>query len=267
MLTEQQIDQFQTFGFLIFRQVFTPQELAIIEGEYEKGLTSAYPDKPFDGSQRHWTCTMGPQTPLMTSLLEDARFHLPAQQLYGEDVLGVMADANRYVGHTGWHPDHNADPTKDCYGVKFAYYLDPVGAQSGALRVVPGSHKYPLHHEIRDTIKRCKLDILDVPSYVCDSQPGDVVAFDLRLWHASWGGSAGRRMCTFVYYNDPKDATEEAASRQRAAGFITMNAYFGRPHEPIYHPEWLANRSVSPLRQRWIERLGELGFLAMPEAA
>lgn len=267
MLTEQQIDQFNTFGFLIFRQVFSPTELATIEVEYERGLNAAYHDKPFDGTARYWTCTMGPATPLMTSLLEDERFHRPAQQLYGDDVIGMIADANRYVGHTNWHPDHNADPTQDCYGIKFAYYLDPVGAESGALRVVPGSHKLPFHQEVRATIKRCNLDILAVPSYVCESQPGDVVAFDLRLWHASWGGAAGRRMCTFVYYNNPADPVAEAASRKRAAGFVTMNAYFGRPDEPIYHPEWLENRPGSPLRQRWIHRLSELGFLGSPVTA
>lgn len=266
MLTDQQIDQFNTFGFLIFRQLFSPAELATLETEYEQGLTAAYAGKPFDGSKRYWTCTLGPETPLMTSLLEDERFHRPAQQLYGDDVLGMIADANRYVGHTNWHPDHNADPSEDCYGIKFAYYLDPVGIENGALRVVPGSHKLPFHQEVRATIKRANLDIRAVPSYVCDSQPGDVVAFDLRLWHASWGGAAGRRMCTFVYYNNPADPVAEAAARKRAASFVTTNAYFDRPGASIYPPAWLENRAGSPLRQRWLRRLGELGFLASPAA-
>ena len=188
MFTDQQLDQFNTFGFLVLRQVFSPEELATIEVEYENGLNAAYKDKPFDGSKRHWTKTLGPETPVMASLLEDSRFHVPAQQLYDEDVIGMCADANRYVGHTTWHPDHIADPNKDCYGIKYAYYLDPVGAQTGALRVVPGSHIYPLHQELEDMIKRCGLDVQDVPGYVCESEPGDMVAFDLRLWHASWGG-------------------------------------------------------------------------------
>lgn len=118
MLTEQQLDHFNTFGFLLFRQVFSLTELATIEVEYEQGLTAAYRDKPFDGTTRHCTCTMGPATPLLATLLEDERFHRPAQQLYDDDVIGMVADANRYVGHTNWHPDHNADPTEDCYGIK-----------------------------------------------------------------------------------------------------------------------------------------------------
>ncbi|MFN8444875.1 MAG: phytanoyl-CoA dioxygenase family protein [Caldilineaceae bacterium] len=264
MLTEQQIDQFNTFGFLILPQWFNLAEVATIEQECEQGFAAAYPDKPFDGSKRYWTTLMGPGTPLTRGLLEDERFYRAAQQLYGEDVLGIMTDANRYVGHTRWHPDNDANPAKDPYGVKFAYYLDPVDAQSGALRVVPGSHKYPLHQEVGDTIKRSGLDILDVPSYVCRSQPGDVVAFDLRLWHASWGGSAGRRMCTVVYLHNPTTAQEETGLRDFASRFVTTNRYFDRPNEPMYHPDWLENREDSALRRRWIQRLGEMGFLAAP---
>ena len=267
MLTDQQLTHYNTFGFVVLRQVFGADELATIEAEYENGLNAAYPHMPFDGSKRHWTNTFGPETPYMASLLEDARFYMTAQQLYGEDVLGIGADANRYVGHTSWHPDHNADPKKDCYGIKFAYYLDPVGAQSGALRVVPGSHKHPLHQEVRETITRAGLEIRDVPGYVCESMPGDVVAFNLRLWHASWGGSAGRRMCTFVYYHNPSEAAEEAATRNRAANSVKATAQYDRPDDPLYPPHWLQNRDGSPIRQRWIDRLGELGFLASPVGA
>ena len=267
MLTEQQEDQFRTFGFVVMPQVFGADELATIEAEYEDGLNAAYPHLPFDGSKRHWTNTLGAVTPFMASMLEDKRFLLTAQQLFGDDVLGMGADANRYVGHTYWHPDHKSDPTKDCYGIKFAYYLDPVGAQSGALRVFPGSHKEPLHSEVGKTIKRAGLEIPDVPGYVCESMPGDVVAFDLRLWHSSWGGSTGRRMCTFVYYHNPKGPEEEAATRVRASNSVKATAQYDRPGDPLYPAHWLENHSGSELRQGWIHRLGELGFLDSPAAA
>ena len=266
MLTDQQLDLFNTFGFLILRQLFSPEELATIEGEFESGLNVAYHDSPFDGSKRHWTKTLGPETPVMASLLEDSRFYGPAQQLFGEDVIGMAADANRYVGNTSWHPDHIADPSKDCYGIKFAYYLDSVGAQTGALRVVTGSHKYPLHQEVGDTIERCGLDVPDIPGFVCESDPGDVVAFDLRLWHASWGGSTGRRMCTCVYYHNPQGPEEEAATRDRASRSVKTPTHFGRPNDPLYHPHWLENETGSPIRDRWIRRLEELGFMDSPVA-
>ncbi|MCY3903447.1 MAG: phytanoyl-CoA dioxygenase family protein [Caldilineaceae bacterium] len=267
MLNEQQLDHFDTFGFVVLRRVFGADELATIEAEYEDGLNAAYAHLPFDGSKRHWTNTLGPDTPYMASMLEDARFLETAQQLFGADVIGMGADANRYVGHTRWHPDHYTDPTKDTYGIKFAYYLDPVGAKSGALRVVPGSHREPYHSNVGATIRGAGLDIPDVPSYVCESLPGDVVAFDLRLWHASWGGSDGRRMCTFVYYNNPKGKAEEDAARNRAANSIRATAQYDRPDDPLYPLQWLENRGGSELRQQWIDRLGELGFLDSPAEA
>ena len=39
------------------------------------------------------------------------------------------------------------------------------------------------------------------------------------------------------------------------------NEQYHRPGDPLIHPHWVANHSGSPLRQRWIERLDDLGFL------
>lgn len=261
MLTEQQIIHFQTFGFLVFRGVFTPSELTTINAEFEGAMESAYRHAPYDGTRRHWVTMMRPETPFFAALLEDPRFCEVTEQLYGEDVFAVVSDANRYVGNTGWHPDHHADTAVDCYGVKFAYYLQPVGANSGALRVIPGSHKNPLHTELRQNMSKFGLDICDVPGYVCESEPGDVVAFDLRLWHASWGGSNDRRMCTLVYYNNPKTPEEEAATRKRATSNAKTPAQFNRPNDPLYHPHWVANPEGNPKRQQWVNRLQALGFL------
>lgn len=108
------------------------------------------------------------------------------------------------------------------------------------------------------------LEVAEVPAYVCESDPGDVVAFDMRCWHASHGGAAGRRMSTCVYYNNPKGEAEEAATRKRAAGTRDTPAQFGRPGQPVHPPEWLSNPQGSPKRQRWLERMAELGYFELP---
>ena len=144
MLTQEQINHFQTFGFLTFRQLFSQDELKTINTEFEAAMTEAFRDDPFDGTRRHWLITMGPDTPFLASLLEDPRFCDAAEQLYGEDVFGIASDINRYVGDTRWHPDTGS---LDQYGVKFAYYLQPVTAETGALRLIPGSHEPTFHAE------------------------------------------------------------------------------------------------------------------------
>ena len=263
MLTEPQVQHFWTFGFVIMRNLFTPDEIETLRHEYETELNYLYADQPFSGEKRYWATMLHPRTPLYASLLEDPRFCKPTEQLYGEDALGIVSDANRYVGHTRWHPDHSVDPAEDCYGIKFAYYLEPVGAENGALRLIPGSHKNPLHDDLRENLDKFELKICDVPAYVCKSEPGDVVAFDMRCWHASWGGASDRRMCTVVYYKNPESPEEEAATRRRASNSVKEPNNSGLPfsiHRDIM-THWITNHEGSEKRQRWIDRERELGFL------
>ena len=200
---------------------------------------------------------MGPKTPFFASLLEDPRLNDVAEKLFGEDCLGVGTDANRYVGDTGWHPD-----TRNLhqYGVKFAYYLQPVDADSGALRVIPGSHKDPFHAELKRSLGESERPIGEVPGYVCKSEPGDVVAFDLRLWHGSLGGSDDRRMCTVVYYHNPKTPEEEEATRTQAANNAKNLERYNRPDDPLFDPGWVANPRRSAKRQRTIDRMRGAGI-------
>ena len=76
-------------------------------------------------------------------------------------------------------------------------------------------------------------------------------------------GVAGddRLMCTIVYYNNPKTPVEEAATRNRARSNAKSPEHFNRPGESLYDPHWVANPTGSEKRQRWIDRLRELGFL------
>ena len=140
-------------------------------------------------------------------------------------------------------------------------------ANSGALRVVPGSHLRPFHEQVEQNLEGMQLEIDQVPAYVCEADPGDVVAFDVRCWHASWGGSSGRRMCTCVYYNNPQDELEAAAVRRRAAEQKNTPGQFGRPGDAVYAASWLANASGSAKRQRWLERMQELGYFELPSGS
>jgi hypothetical protein len=258
MLTDQQYSHFKTFGFVVLRKVFTKDELALIDKELTHAMAAAYAHDPFDGSKRHWAPMFGESTPFFANLLEDPRLCDVAQQLYGDDAIGMLTDANRYVGDTNWHPD---TVSIHQYGMKFAFYLDPVGPDSGALRVIPGSHLLPLHEALDSKIGARESVIEDIPSVVCSSAPGDVVAFDLRLWHASVGGADDRRMCTCVYYNNPRTSEEDEATRKQATNSRKTTAAFHDQDITIYNSHWLSNPSGSPKRKRWIERLHNLEFI------
>ena len=267
MLNENQLQHFETFGFVVLRDLFTTDEVETLRQKYEAELDLVYADKPFTGEERYWTMMFHPRRPLFYSLLEDERFSAVAQQMYGDDVIGIGCDANHYVGDTGWHPDHAADPEEDVFGVKFAFYLDPVDATTGALRLIPGSHNRPFHYALRSSLESLELEVPGVPAHVCASEPGDVVAFDMRCWHASHGGATGRRMRTCVYYNNPKGEVEEASARTRAERTRSMPDHFGRPGNEMYPREWLANEGGSVQRQRRLERMAAPGYFERPSAA
>ena len=145
--------------------------------------------------------------------------------------------------------------------------LESVGTSSGTLRLIPGSHLNPFHEALRLILfpfpppgEQPKIPIPSVPAHACAAEPGDVVVFDPRTWHSSVGGSAGRRLCTLYYLINPKTPQEEAWAREYAVGVAQIPGNHDRPGQLWYHPEWIDNRHRSAKRQRWIDRLSELGF-------
>ena len=266
MLTESQRVQFEAFGFTLLRGLLTPDELRTAGAEFDVGLARARAETEQRGirKQLNWS-NLGPDTPFLGSLLEDARFLGSAERIYDQEVVGFYANANSFDSdRTEWHPDTSNLVRR---GVKFAFYLQPLDEQTGALRFIPGSHKEPLHSDIRKIglkesnkgiIDKEGLDIDEMPGYAARSQPGDVIAFDNRVWHASWGGGLDRRMCSVGYFAAPVTPEEEALMQELAgqeAGLVKAFPLVKR------HPHWIANPDGSPIRQRWIDSLRHWGFV------
>ena len=268
-LTEQQINHFRTFGFLVFRQLFTPEEWKTYCHEFDLGLDALIPGHKHDGRTRFQANLMDATTPFITSLNDDPRFWETAEQLLGKEVLGVGGDSNYYVGDTDWHPD-NQWLRQD--SVKFTIYLEPLNARNGALRVIPGSHREPLHSEIAGGSMRDYVDAPhdvgsnfgvrpdQVPCYVFDSEPGDVLAFHTGIWHGAFGGDTKRRMGTIQYYEDPQTEVSLQAVRSVLHGIDRREIeVHGRPWFPDY---W---RTLdNPRHQAWVRRMDEIAALDEP---
>ena len=273
MLTQQQQKQWDTFGFVTFKDLFTEDEVGTIRREFEAGLAAEQPY--YSDGELPWHFTgLGPETPFLGSLPEDPRFLEAAEQMWGDDVVCMGSSGQRFTtNNTYWHPDliQGNSETKDNHirGVKFGFYLDPLDADDGALRLIPGSHRSPLHDELfamglkgddSAYLRDAGLAVVDVPAYVWASGPADVVAFNNRTWHASWGGSADRRQVTIVYYKNAGDAREEELSYESARLSKTLRSNDDR-RGPLYPPTWLANPNNNPTRQHWIDWLGKYGYL------
>ena len=94
---------------------------------------------PHDGKRRSCLVPFIDQSDRLSALLDDPRIHDIAASILGDDFDYSGSDGNYYAGDTGWHSDGwyvNRPPS-----IKIALYLDPVTGDTGALRVIPGSHR------------------------------------------------------------------------------------------------------------------------------
>ena len=168
----------------------------------------------------------------------------------GEDYNYLGSDGNFYVGDTGWHSDtdwsgkHRGKPPRTFY--KLAFYLDPVNVTSGALRVIPGSHRYgdsfaeELQRTLRQPPETLGITGDQVPAITLVSPPGDVVIFNQATKHSSWGGSNQRRMFTINCTAHYQEA-EIPLLRNEVAGFARFWP------DSVYGEAML--RTASPQRQ------------------
>ena len=258
-LSEQQVNHFKTFGFIIFRQLFSPGEMVQYISELNRGLDLQIDGGEHDGTKRFYGGLMDVSTPFVAALMDDPRFADAAEQLLGKPVLGIATDGNYYVGDTLWHPDTR---TRDYQGIKFTIYCEPLNASNGALRVIPGSHLDPLHSLMaRDPEAVFGVRPDQVPAFVFESQPGDVLAFNVAVWHAAFGGNRHRRMGTVVFYEDPVTAAATAAIQEQMVG---NHSVFSKSGKKMYPDYW---RLIdSPRHRRYVERMRELNILETPAA-
>ena len=237
MLSREQISFFDTFGYLVFRGLFSAQEMEVIDRAFEDVMAEDRAGQAYRGDKRHSVAACAEMRPALRAVIEDDRIYGAMEDLLGPDLIWLGSDGNYYTGDTAWHSDGTV---MDMGRIKVALYLDPVSRDTGCLRFIPGSHKMPLHEELqalrvertKQTIQEGRNDAaaldryrergIDVdaqafdtapdqlPAFAAESQPGDVVMFDENLYHASFGGRTGRRMFTMCYANIPASESAEA---------------------------------------------------------
>lgn len=283
MLTNEQIELCNTFGFVVQRQLFNAAEIHTIGAEAAAAIEELYSDRQ-GGTHGRWTPLQKPTTPLNASLLQDARFYDAARQLFDERIIGLVSDILLWTGDTGWHRDLDVPGNT---GLKFIYYLEPLTTASGCLRVAPGSHKklqpdtvsphpgdIPEGEPLRLTpesdaavLQELKAlhesGVETLPALAVETNPGDVIAFIMPLLHASFGGAPNRRICSTVYWAESQ-TSELREARRKEARVIQSNHYkmFNYPEEtPYCEPQWIADARDDPVRQRWVECLRDLEWI------
>ena len=280
MLTQAQVGYFNAFGVLILRNVLSVEEVHKLNAEFDAKLatTTDAKSKAEKSLSMSWP-NLGPDTPFTGSLLEDSRIIEIVDSIYTDGFYGISCNASSKSGDTAWHPDSNF---RRMHGIKVVTYLQPLNGNNGALRVIPGSHSYPLHDDIKqievrkpkhdglerdtkvtnaDSDSDTGFDICEVPAFICSVNPGDIIVFDFRVWHASTGGSNDRRMLSMIFIKQAVSPEEDEAINEQV--LLSRKVRAARAKEtfdklrPEYHPDWIANRDNRPRRQRWIDWMRE----------
>jgi hypothetical protein len=230
-------EQFREDGFALLRGFFDPAELsAELDRALELGLRPGGDVKRGAGGVEFQSVVMMcEQTPTSLALL-DSLAPL-ASGFLGRRALPGRAKGTRYFGASELHADSDlAIPS-----LGFVAYLEPVDSTSGALQVVPTTHR-------DDAAAGASAAV------ALATTPGDIVVFDEHLMHGSVGGAV-RRQWRVDFIADPANSAEEALVRTTFERLFdpTWDGGDDVDRYPSYGRYWQG------LDRPWTQRLRALG--------
>ena len=253
-LTEQQLRFYKTFGFLKFPGLFREAVDDITDAFEEVWEASG---REHDFKERSTIAPFADLSEYLSGLLDDPRIDGVVSSILGNDYGYATSDGNYYVGDTKWHSDHY--PHSPYHSLKIAFYLDPVAGDTGCLRVIPGSCHWgdrftaALNEVVPVTAEsqpeRWGVHGSEVPAYAIESEPGDVLLFNHKTKHSSWGGGDRRRMFTYNFEERFPDSLMTSLRNLVAPGYESGD-------ESPYGQALL--RTAGPGRMRHLEQRLEI---------
>ncbi len=265
-LTEQQLAFFDVFGYLHFPALLDDcvdritEEFEAVWEEHGGGHAGG----AHDHERRSCIFPFPDRSEYLSSLLDDPRIHDIAAGILGDDFQYTSGDGNLYAGDTGWHSDGwGVDRVPS---IKIAFYLDRVTRETGALRVIPGSHRAgdvfadSVQSGIGMSAEIWGVSGDQVPAVALEATPGDIVAFNHNLKHAAFGGSGRRRMYTMNFCERyPDDRLHELRERLAQEARFWIDRIHGEAMIRTAGPErWVHLRQVRENDTLLAERHREL---------
>ena len=180
-LTQQQVAFFEAFGYLVIPELFSTSEIEKMSDDFDKTALDDRDGADFDANRRQNISLT--ETEAWSNI--EVRDHLfyPLRQLFGSDHFVSIGKpgGGLYVGDTDWHPDCAFVGTQK--RIKGAIYLDAVTKDTGCLRIVPGSHKNPLHDHLQPLRMGRIKKSLDDGSLMSNIAPaGEAGRLELEQW-------------------------------------------------------------------------------------
>ena len=245
-LTQQQLDQFATEGWLFLPELFNEEEVALLRHE----AIEIYKEK----REEVWREKSGaPRTAFAAHLYNEAfrllgahpRMIEPIEQLFGESVYMHQFKINAKSAFTGdvwqWHQDYGTwkrdDGMPEPRAMNIAIFLDEVMPINGPLMLVPRSQtagdlkashdlattSYPLWTLDEETVTRL---VQDGGIVAPTGKPGGMLMFHGNLVH----GSAGN-----------------ITPYPRKIVYLTLNSCSNYIRKPT-RPEFIAHTDFAPIQ-------------------
>ena len=226
MLTAEQKLHFETFGFLLIRQYFLPDEMDAFSRVFDELLSEDRQEQPFPGVKWQAVFRFIEKRPLLSRLAEDDGIFEPITPLLGPGFVWIGSGATS----TSMIP---AAAARGCQST----HTSAGGPHRGTLR--------------RFSARGAVLSL--------ESQPGDVVFFNQHLWHAAFGGRTGRRMFTLNFGAKPTTDEPIAHLQRVCQGNLQNIERMQYTQTGRFYEESFLNSDRPPIRGM-VAKLVELGF-------
>ncbi len=262
MLTPQQLAQFATFGFVLLRQAFAPEEMAAIARQADELWREDRESRAEEVGHRH-VVPFVEKGPLLARLPEDDRIYLSIEQLLGAGFVWGGSEGNKgsfnQTNDHQWHCDRDDQIDLQYTRIKIMMYLQAMQKDTGALRVMPGSHHMAFNKELQvlqpqqqsTSLEAFGVPGPDLPCLPLEVEPGDVVIFNHYLFHAVYGKQEGRSYIAMKFAAEPTTAEHYEALREH-------NQDASRLHEAFRHSRRPRIRGMVEKLLFWEEKLGVL---------
>ncbi len=240
----------------MMRGLFSADEITEITKTADDLWLSLRDGKPLNPDDGQAEGAFVEQDAALTDMVAGDRIYGAAESILGPGFVWAGSEGNVTVNSEHpFHPDRPGDHDEISYTrLKMNLYLDPVTEENGCLRVIPASHRMPLHAEIEPESRHQRRGLPvrpfevpgpGMPSVSLESNPGDVIFFNQSIWHAIFNGWAGRRYIALKFVAKPETDNHLAS----------LHYYAGGMFDP--HPNWL--NSENPRIQSMVSALPELG--------
>ncbi len=233
-LTAHQVAHFDTFGYVALPGLFL-DEITNLDTAFEEAFAAAAALDPpevleFEGDlhlnqTRRILMSIADRHPAIGAVRADPRLQTIAGQILGDRFEEAGSDGSIFSCESSWHADTFHAPLRQRH-IKFSFYLDSLGGESGAIRMIPGTN----HHQTRfaRTLRRTLRDPAEietafgvdpgsVPSVVVPSEPGDVILWDYRTIHGSFRGGDRRRLFSISFREILDEADEQSGANELSA--------------------------------------------------